>query len=76
MERGYPRVTVSKKCERFIKSGHVWVYHDEILTVDGNYENGDIVDVLTEKGSSPRTPTINSTRRFTADVSITRSIIA
>ena len=50
MERGYPRVTVSKKCERFIKSGHVWVYHDEILTVDGNYENGDIVDVLTEKG--------------------------
>ena len=50
MDRGYPRVTVSKKCERFIKDGHVWVYHDEILAVDGGYENGDIVDVLTEKG--------------------------
>ena len=50
MDRGYPRVTVSKKCERFIKGGHVWVYHDEILAVDGKYENGDIVDVLTEKG--------------------------
>ena len=50
MERSYPRVTVSKKCERFIKSGHIWVYHDEILKINGSYENGDIVDVLTEKG--------------------------
>ena len=50
MDRSYPRVTVSKKCERFIKGGHIWVYHDEILTIDGAYENGDIVDVLTEKG--------------------------
>ena len=50
MERGYPRVTVSKKCERFIKGGHIWVYQDEIKHIDGEYENGDIVDVLTEKG--------------------------
>ena len=50
MDREYPRVTVSKKCEKFIKGGHIWVYHDEILSVDGAYENGDIVDVLTEKG--------------------------
>ena len=50
MDRGYPTVTVSKKCERFIKGGHIWVYHDEIKSVDGAYENGDIVDVLTEKG--------------------------
>ena len=50
MDRGYPTVTVSKKCERFIKGGHIWVYADEILGVDGEYENGDIADVLTEKG--------------------------
>ena len=50
MERSYPRVTVSKKCERFIKGGHIWVYQDEIKHIDGEYENGDIVDVLTEKG--------------------------
>lgn len=50
MDRGYPTVTVSKKCEKFIRGGHVWVYHDEILAVNGAYENGDIVDVLTEKG--------------------------
>lgn len=50
MDRGFPRVTVTKKCERFIKGGHIWVYHDEILSADGEYKNGDIVDVLTEKG--------------------------
>lgn len=50
MERGYPQVTVSRKCERFIKGGHVWVYQDEIQSVSGAYENGDIVDVLTDKG--------------------------
>ena len=50
MDRNYPRVTVSRKCERFIKEGHIWVYHDEIREIDGSYENGDIVDVLTEKG--------------------------
>ena len=50
MDRGYPRVTVSKKCERFIKGGHLWVYHDEIRCINGTYTNGDIVDVITEKG--------------------------
>ena len=50
MNRGYPTVTVSKKCEKFIKGGHVWIYFDEIRAVDGDYHNGDIVDVLTEKG--------------------------
>ena len=50
MDRNYPKVTVSKKCEKFIKGGHIWVYFDEIKAIDGSYENGDIVDVLTEKG--------------------------
>ncbi len=50
MDRNYPKVTVSKKCEKFIKGGHIWVYFDEIKNIDGSYENGDIVDVLTEKG--------------------------
>ena len=50
MDRGYPKVTVSKKCEKFIRDGHVWVYFDEIRSVDGDYSGGDIVDILTEKG--------------------------
>ena len=50
MDRNYPKVTVSKKCEKFIKGGHIWVYFDEIREIDGAYQNGDIVDVFTEKG--------------------------
>lgn len=50
MDRSYPKVTVSKKCEKFIKGGHIWVYFDEIKNIDSAYENGDIVDVMTEKG--------------------------
>lgn len=60
MNRNYPTVTVTKKCENFIKSGHVWVYHDEILSVDGAYEDGGIVDVLTEKGRYLGSGYINS----------------
>ena len=49
MERPYPKIIVTKKCEKFIKEGHVWVYADEILSLSKPYENGDIVDVYTER---------------------------
>ena len=50
MDRPYIPVTVTDKCERFIRGGHLWVYHDEILGVGGGYTNGDVVDVFTRKG--------------------------
>lgn len=59
MDRGYPKVTVTKKCEDYIKGGHIWVYFDEILSIDGDYENGDIADVLTVKGRYLGTGYIN-----------------
>ncbi|MBQ9880180.1 MAG: class I SAM-dependent rRNA methyltransferase [Clostridia bacterium] len=48
-ERGYPAVTVGAKAERFIRSGHIWVYKEDVEKVDGEYCNGDIVDVFTKK---------------------------
>ena len=50
MDRPYPPVTVTGKCEKFIKSGHVWVYGDEITDLGGGCVNGEIVDVFTGKG--------------------------
>lgn len=50
MDRTYPKVTVTKKGERFIRGGHIWVFADEVTHIDGAYENGDIVDVYTLKG--------------------------
>ncbi|MBQ3850147.1 MAG: class I SAM-dependent rRNA methyltransferase [Clostridia bacterium] len=51
MERSYPVFTVTKKAEMSIKSGHPWLYGEEVTDVSGEYGNGDIVDVRSAKGS-------------------------
>ncbi len=43
-------LVISEKAVRQIKSGHPWVYGEEVLQTDGAYENGDIVSVLSGKG--------------------------
>lgn len=48
-ERKYTSVTITDKAARSLKSGHPWVFADEILSIDGEYSNGDIVDVLSVK---------------------------
>ncbi len=48
--RSYPTVTLTKKGQRFIEGGHVWVYAEEITAADPAIENGELVDVLTDKG--------------------------
>lgn len=32
------------------RSGHPWVYGEEVTSVDGAYATGDIVDVYSQKG--------------------------
>lgn len=44
--RMYPKAKVSEKAERALKGGHPWVYAEEVLSVDGDYTNGGLVDVL------------------------------
>ena len=41
---------ISDKAARSIKNGHPWVYGEEILRSEGNYENGDLAQVFTSKG--------------------------
>ena len=48
-ERKFTAVTVTDKAVRAIKGGHPWVFSDEVLAIEGGYENGDIVDVLSLK---------------------------
>ena len=48
--RNYPIFTVTEKAERSIRGGHPWVYCDEITDRQGEYANGDIVDVVSGKG--------------------------
>ena len=59
MERVYARVTVSRKAEKSLRGGHPWVFGDEIRAIDRSYENGDLVDVLSEGGKYLGTGWIN-----------------
>jgi len=49
--RSFPSFVVSKKAAESIKSGHPWVFEDEIRERPENIDNGSVVDVLSEKGT-------------------------
>ena len=43
MERNYPNISVTDKAARSLRSGHPWVYADEVLRADAACTNGQIV---------------------------------
>ena len=45
--RTYPKFYITKKGERAARSGHPWVYGEEVTRTEGRYANGDLVDVVT-----------------------------
>ena len=47
--REYPVFTVTPKAERSLRAGHPWVYGEEVTAVAGEYQNGDMVDVVSNK---------------------------
>lgn len=47
--REYTRCLITHKAEHSIRQGHPWVFGEEIIKIDGEYQNGDLVDVLTNK---------------------------
>ena len=49
-ERPYMRAAVSEKAERALKIGHPWVFGEEVLSLSGACENGDLADVVSKKG--------------------------
>lgn len=49
MNRPYAKLTITKKGERAARSGHPWVYGEEVTHVKGTYQTGDIVDVYSDK---------------------------
>lgn len=48
--RPYTKLYVTRKGELAAKSGHPWVFGEEVVRVDGDYKTGDIVDVYSSKG--------------------------
>lgn len=49
MNRPYAKLTITKKGERAARSGHPWVYGEEVTHVEGTYQTGDIVDIYSDK---------------------------
>lgn len=49
--RIFPFVVITKKQEKSIRHGHLWVYEDEITEQSQQIENGSIVDIFTGKGT-------------------------
>jgi 23S rRNA (cytosine1962-C5)-methyltransferase len=59
MMRTYPKFYITPKGEKAARRGHPWVYGEEVTKVEGTYENGDLVDVLTGKGKYLGTGFVN-----------------
>ncbi len=49
-QRDYPKFTITQKGTRWVENGHPWIYEAEVLSEEGNAENGSLVDAVSEKG--------------------------
>ena len=49
-QRAFPKFTITQKGTRWVENGHPWIYEAEVLSEEGNAENGALVDAVSEKG--------------------------
>lgn len=64
MERNFPKAKITKKGELALKGGHPWVFDAEVKEVSGAFENGDLVDVFSEKDRYIGTGFINENSKI------------
>jgi 23S rRNA (cytosine1962-C5)-methyltransferase len=64
-DREYTSITITNKAKDSLHNGHPWVYKDEIIEIQGDYENGDLVDVFSLKGRYLGTGFINDHSKIT-----------
>ena len=62
--RKYAKFYLTPKGERAARTGHPWVFGEEVTKVEGSYENGDLVDVVTPKGKYLGTGFVNDTSKI------------
>lgn len=48
--REYVQIEISKKAETSLVNGHPWVYDGELTHIKGKPQNGNLVDVVSQKG--------------------------
>ena len=57
--RKFAKFFITPKGERAARNGHPWVFGEEVTKVEGSYTNGDLVDVVTNKGKYLGTGFVN-----------------
>ncbi|MCL1830024.1 MAG: class I SAM-dependent rRNA methyltransferase [Oscillospiraceae bacterium] len=63
-DRNYTKIYVTPKVEKSLRNGHPWVFQDEVTAIDGTYENGQLVDVLSSKDKYLGTGFINDNSKI------------
>lgn len=62
--RGYKTIEISKKAESSVLQGHPWVYDGELEKISGRLSDGELVDVLSQKGRYLGTGFYNSNSKI------------
>ena len=63
-QRQFAKASITEKAERSLRSGHPWVFGEEVVSVAGEYENGDLVDVYSKKDRFLGTGFINDNSKI------------
>ena len=50
VQRNFPKFTITAKGTRWVEQGHPWIYEAEGVRPEGDFENGCLVDAVSEKG--------------------------
>lgn len=50
VQRNFPKFIITAKGARWVEQGHPWIYEAEIVRSEGGFENGCLVDAVSEKG--------------------------
>ncbi len=50
MKRNYPSIIVTPEGEKWLDKGQMWMYKNNLGSLDDSIENGSLVDIMTTKG--------------------------
>ena len=50
VQRNFPKFIITAKGTRWVEQGHPWIYEAEVISSEGDFENGCLVDAVSEKG--------------------------
>ncbi len=64
MERSFPKAYITEKGERALRGGHPWVFADEVTSIEGEYINGDLIDIRSKKDRYLGTGFINGNSKI------------